>query len=86
MKSSTVPRFWTAYADLPPQVKVSARKQFRLWLDNPSHPSLQFKKVGLFWSVRITDDFRALCLDKNGTHYWFWIGKHSEYDKILKGK
>jgi len=86
MKSSTVPDFWSAYADLPARIKAAARKQFRLWRNNQSHPSLQFKKVGPFWSVRITEDFRALCYIKNGDHYWFWIGKHGEYDKILKGK
>ena len=74
------------YAELNPQIKVTARKQFLIWLSNPSHPSLQFKKVGPFWSARITDDFRALCYVKDGVHYWFWIGKHAGYDKILKGK
>lgn len=84
MKSSTVPKFWASYAELPPPIKVLARKQFHLWIDNPSHPSLQFKKVGLFWSVRISEDFRALCYMKDGIHYWFWIGKHAEYDRMLK--
>ncbi|MCE0523219.1 MAG: hypothetical protein LV480_09950 [Methylacidiphilales bacterium] len=63
-----------------------ARKQFELWLDNPKHPSLQFKKVGPFGSARISEDFRALCYLKTGIYYWFWIGTHAEYDKILKGK
>jgi hypothetical protein len=86
MKSSTVPKFWSAYADLSPGTKALARKQFHLWLRNPSHPSLQFKKVSAFWSVRISEDFRALSYVKDGVHYWFWIGKHAEYDKILKGR
>ncbi len=86
MKSSAIPKFWSAYADLPEQVKIVAKKQFQLWLDNSSHPSLQFKKVGPFCSVRITEDFRALCYFKTGIYYWFWIGKHSEYDRILKGR
>jgi hypothetical protein len=87
MTSSTVPSFWKALEALPSEINALAKKQFRLWRDNPSHPSLQFKKVGRrLWSARVTDDFRALCYFENGTHYWFWVGKHSEYDKILKGK
>jgi hypothetical protein len=48
MKSLTTPRFWQAYGDLPPEIKLAARKQYRLWKDNPRHPSLQFKKAGPF--------------------------------------
>ena len=86
MKSSTTPRFWRAYADLPPEIKLAARKQYRLWKDNPRHPSLQFKKVGLVWSARITGDYRSLALLKNDTSHWFWIGTHAEYERILKGR
>ncbi len=84
MKSSTTHKFWKAYSDLPPGIKSTARKQYQLWADNPRHPSLQFKKVGPFWSVRITDDYRTLSLLDSGTYYWFWIGTHAEYDRILK--
>jgi hypothetical protein len=86
MASSTLPRFWATYADLPAQIKVIAGKQFRLWSSDSSHPSVQFKKVGLFWSARVTDDYRALCYFKDGDYYWFWIGKHAEYERILRGK
>jgi hypothetical protein len=68
MASSTLPKFWSAFAELPPEIKVLAGKQFRLWSNNSSHPSLQFKKVGPFWSARIIDDFRALCYLRNGTY------------------
>lgn len=84
MKSSTVPKFWRAYADLPPEIKPAARKQYLLWKTNPRHPSLQFKKVGPFWSARITEDFRALALEQNDTYYWFWIGSHREYERLLR--
>jgi hypothetical protein len=67
MKSLTTSRFWRAYADLPPEVKVAARKQYRLWKNNPRHPSLQFKKAGPFWSARITEDHRSLALLRNNT-------------------
>ena len=86
MKSLTTPRFWQAYADLTPEIKLAARKQYRLWKDNPRHPSLQFKKAGPFWSARITENYRSLALLRNDTHHWFWIGTHAEYERILKGR
>jgi hypothetical protein len=86
MKSSTTVRFRRLYAALPADIRSAARKQFRLWRENRSHPSVQFKKVGRFWSARVTDSFRALAYLKGDDFYWFWIGRHDEYDQILKGK
>jgi hypothetical protein len=45
VKSRATPRFWAAYRDLPADVQETARKAYRLFRDNPQHPSLQFKKV-----------------------------------------
>lgn len=86
MKSFTTPRFRRLYAELPEEIRVAARKQFRLWVKNRTHPSLQFKKTGLFWSARVTNAFRALAYPKGEDFHWFWIGRHDEYDKILKGR
>ncbi len=84
MKSSATSRFWKTYSELPSDIQKTARKQFRLWMDDPRHPSVQFKKVGPFWSARVTDDYRSLALLEDGIYYWFWIGTHAEYDRILK--
>ena len=84
MNSSTTPRFRQTYQTLPAPIQAAASKQYRLWLTNPRHPSLQFKKVGPFWSVRVTGGYRALSILKQGVYYWFWIGSHSEYDQLLK--
>ena len=84
MKSSTTPRFWGAYKSLPPEIKTAAKKQFRLWRVDPNYPSLQFKKIGPFWSARVTGDYRALSVLRDRTYYWFWIGPHAEYDQLLK--
>jgi hypothetical protein len=86
MKSSATSRFWKAYGELPAGVQKIARKQYLLWQDDPRHPSLQFKKVGPFWSVRITEDYRSLALLENGVYHWFWIGTHADYDLMLKLK
>ncbi len=86
MKSLTTLRFWRSHAALRPEIKLAARKQYRLWKENPRHPSLQFKKVGPFWSARITEDYRSLALLRDDVYYWFWIGTHAEYECILKGR
>jgi hypothetical protein len=45
--------FWEAYDRLPEQVRALADKNYALLKTNPRHPSLQFKKIGRFWSVRV---------------------------------
>lgn len=83
MNSSTTPDFWAAYKTLPPAIKFRTRHVYRLWRNNPRHPSLQFKKVGRVWSVRIGAGYRALALLQDEIYYWFWIGTHDEYERLL---
>ena len=51
---------------------------------NPSHPSLHFKKVGRFWSVRVGINYRALAIDDGEDFIWVWIGTHDEYERMIK--
>ena len=51
--------------------------------NNINHPSLNLKKVGSYWSVRIGLRFRALAIEKPEGFIWFWIGKHSDYDRLI---
>ena len=53
--------------------------------ENPSHPSLQFKKVDEpnVYSVRVGLGYRALGVLEGSDIVWFWIGPHSEYDKMI---
>jgi hypothetical protein len=37
--------FWSCFDALPPPVQRLARKQYHLFRQNPSHPSLQFKEI-----------------------------------------
>ncbi|MEM6614349.1 MAG: hypothetical protein AAF652_19290 [Cyanobacteria bacterium P01_C01_bin.72] len=84
MKSLTTPDFWNSYIKLPLKIKKQARKAYRLWQENQSHPSLHFKKVGKnLWSARITQNYRALALKKGDDFYWVWIGTHDEYELLL---
>jgi len=52
--------------------------------NNPYHPSLHFKKIGFFWSVRIGLDYRALAIEDGEDFIWLWIGNHDEYERMLK--
>jgi hypothetical protein len=84
MKSLTNRRFWEAYRKLPEPVRRNARKTYRLWLHDPRLPSLHFKKVGKVWSIRIGNtNYRALADVQSDTAYWFWIGSHDEYERII---
>jgi len=84
MKSSTTPSFRRRLRELPPPVRRLARKNFELWLRDPHHPSLHFKKVGRFWSARVGSDFRALAIVQGDEAEWFWIGSHDEYDRLIR--
>lgn len=86
MKSRAIASFWHGYNRLPTVVQQLADKQYRLWLTNPHHPSIRFKKAGSYWTARITDDYRAVGIMDEGTIIWFFIGTHSEYNRILKKK
>jgi len=65
---------------LPAHIRRLADRNFGLLKENPRHPSLQFKKVGRFWSVRIGDHYRALATEVDGNMRWHWIGSHSDYN------
>ena len=75
--------FWTYYQNLPPEVQRLADEKFELLKQDPAHPSLNFKKVGRYWSARITQQYRALALEDAGVFLWVWIGKHDEYMKRI---
>jgi len=75
--------FWEAYNKLPEHIRELADKNFALLKENPQHSSLQFKKVGRFWSARVGLRYRALAVETNGDLVWFWIGSHADYDALI---
>jgi len=87
MKSVTTERFRKCYEVLPDHVKQSSIKAFEIWQKNPRHTSLKFKKIhssNPIYSVRISLAWRALGVKQGNVMTWFWIGSHSEYDKLIK--
>jgi len=59
MRHVASPAFWRAYAKLPEAVRALADKNYVLLKENPQHPSLKFKKVGRYRSVRVGLHYRA---------------------------
>jgi hypothetical protein len=84
VKSATTNAFWDGFNRLPIEVQAVARKNYQLWRLNHLHPSLHFKKVGEFWSVRIGDSYRALGFKEGDYLVWVWIGKHDEYTRMIR--
>lgn len=86
MKHRTTDRFCRCYHGLPGEIRKVADKKFKLLKENPSHPSLQFKKIGELWPARVDQAYRALAVEDGGDFTWVWVGTHDEYERILKGR
>ena len=84
MKHHASREFWEAYHALPASVRQLADKNFELLKVNPRHPSLHFKRTGANFSVRIGLSYRALGVAIDDGVLWFWIGSHSEYDRLIR--
>ena len=82
----TTDQFWRRYRDLPPEVRDRANKAFALLRENVHHPSLHFKKVGIFWSAQVDIIHRALAVEDGDDFIWVWIGSHDEYERIIEGR
>jgi hypothetical protein len=83
VKHFASPEFWARLEKLPANVQQLARENYELLKSNPYHPSLHFKRVDRFWSVRVGRSYRALGVDAEGGIVWFWIGTHAEYDRLV---
>ena len=77
------PSFWDAYEKLPKSIQKLADKNYTLLKDNPRHQSLHFKRVNEYWAVRVGIHYRALAIEVDDGILWFWIGSHSQYDKLI---
>jgi hypothetical protein len=81
MKSRTTARFRSAFRALR-----QARQAYKLFQQNPAHPGLRFKRVHTvkpIFSARVSRDYRVLAVRDDDTLIWFWIGSHSDYDKLI---
>jgi uncharacterized protein (DUF427 family) len=76
-------RFWYHYRRLPSEIQRAADKSFDLLKQDSRHPSLRFKRVGAYWSVRVSQSHRALAVETSRGLAWFWIGPHDEYQRLI---
>ena len=86
MISHTTQSFRRAFPQLPDHIQRQASEAYRLFTDNPYHPSLRFKRVHPrrpIYSVRVSLDYRALGVREGDAIIWFWIGPHAEYERRL---
>lgn len=87
MISKTTKRFRDALADLPDEIQRQAQKSYKLFTQDPNHPSLRFKKVHShepIYSARINLGYRAVGILDGDVIIWFWIGSHADYEKLLE--
>lgn len=80
----TTAQFWQRYDNLPKEIRTLADRSFEHLRENSKHPSLQLKKVGRFWSARVGQAFRALAIEDGDDLIWVWIGRHDEYERIVR--
>ena len=83
MKHFASPSFWECYDSLPEAIQRLANKNFELLKSDSRHPSLHFKKIERYYSVRVGMHYRALGIQAPDGILWFWIGTHAEYDRII---
>ena len=78
------PRFWDCYYKLPAPIRQLADTNFEILKLNPLHPSLHFKQINNFRSVRIGLRYRALGVSVPDGIIWFCIGNHGDYDRLIQ--
>ena len=83
MKHLASPEYWDALQSLPLPIQELAKKNFDLLKENPRHPSLYFKRVGPYRSVRVGLHYRAIGINVEDGVLWIWMGHHADYDKMM---
>ncbi|MEM7761531.1 MAG: hypothetical protein AAF298_25900 [Cyanobacteria bacterium P01_A01_bin.40] len=88
MKSRTTKKFRAFFARLPKQIQIQGRIAYQLFKKIQTIPVCVLKKLHSklsIYSARISRDYRAVRQLDGDTIIWFWIGSHTDYDKLLSG-
>jgi len=86
MKSIATARFWKLFRELPQDIQELATKNYGLWCEDPSHPSLRFRRLkgsSDRFTIRVGDRYRAMGRLKDEMVIWTWIGTHADYDQLV---
>jgi hypothetical protein len=83
------------FVQLPKRVQELAKEAFRLFRQNPDHPSLRRHaledsdkgrhRIGSF-SASITMQYRAIYAVDGNVNVWYWIGSHNDYENFIGKK
>ena len=87
MLSYTTDKFRKLFETLPPQIQKQARIAYGQFKKDPYYPSLQFKRIHStkpVYSARINIDYRAVGIIDENTIIWFWVGSHTDYEKLIQ--
>ena len=87
MISEITNSFRQSYGKLPSEVKIHIKRAYKLWLKNPQHPGLRFKKIHPtepIWSVRVGLNYRVVGIKHDSKMLWFFVGAHAEYEALIK--
>ncbi len=85
--SATLPEFWKYYKSLDKQTQSQAKDAFRRFKDDPENPGLNFERMKSnrdLCSARVNVGIRAGGVIRGDTITWFFIGSHSEWDRLIK--
>ena len=69
------------------EVRAQARAAYRLFQNDPQHPSLRFRRVHQtepVYYARVGMHYRAVGVVEGDTITWYWVGSHAEYDHLLR--
>ena len=86
MNSRTTKRFRQMLSELPVNIQRQTKEAYKLFMEDSRHPSLRFKKVhntDPIYAARININYRVVGIVDSGEIIWFWIGPHTEYEKLL---
>lgn len=86
MKNRRTKEFHKLFARLPRNIQEQANHAYRLFKENPYYPSLHFECIDAkesYYSVRIGLHYRAVGMREGDTIYWFFIGSHEDYNRLL---
>ncbi len=84
LRSFLTPSFQKLYAGLPQTVQKLAIEKYRIFQQDPFHPSLEFQAKGKVWTVAIGRSYHAIGRRVGNDLHWVWIGSHEDYNNVLR--
>lgn len=87
MISEITNSFREDYGKLSSEIKTHIKRTYKLWIKNPQHPSLRFKRIHStesIWSVRVGLNYRVVGIKHDNKMLWFFVGAHAEYEALIK--